>query len=90
PSREPAAEAPGRAAEERPEAPAEEQRSEAPAGPAIDLPEPQRDAPARLPRREAEDLLGSVLDSLPQPKAAGQGRRRSRRVTTSTLTAGED
>jgi ribonuclease E len=31
---------------------------------------------------EAEKLLESVLEALPEPKAPGQGRRKSRRVTT--------
>ncbi|MFC9919043.1 Rne/Rng family ribonuclease [Agromyces binzhouensis] len=53
----------------------------------IDLPE----APARRERPtravEAETLLDSVLDSLPAPKAAGEGRTRSRsrRVSTPAL-----
>ncbi|MFB7252336.1 Rne/Rng family ribonuclease [Microbacterium sp. NPDC056234] len=37
------------------------------------------------PRSEAEQLLDSVLDALPEPKAPGQGRNR-RRVTTAALT----
>ena len=50
--------------------------------------------PAKTPRKkkegpqlapEAEELLGSVLDALPEPKAPGQGRGR-RRVTTAALT----
>ena len=42
-----------------------------------------KDAPVLAP--EAEELLGSVLDALPEPKAPGQGRAR-RRVTTAALT----
>jgi len=39
---------------------------------------------------EAEKLLESVLEALPEPKPAGQGRRKSRRVTTSgSVTPGE-
>ena len=38
------------------------------------------------PRSEAEQLLDSVLDALPEPKAPGHGRNR-RRVTTAMLTA---
>ncbi|QIK64506.1 Rne/Rng family ribonuclease [Leucobacter viscericola] len=34
------------------------------------------------------DLLGSVLDALPEAPAAGTGRARSRRVSTSTLKGG--
>ncbi|GAB3598884.1 Rne/Rng family ribonuclease [Microbacterium tumbae] len=40
---------------------------------------------AKAPRSEAEQLLDSVLDALPEPKAPGQGRNR-RRVTTAALT----
>lgn len=56
----------------------------------LDLPLEQHEPPARLPKRVTETLLDSVLEALPAPKAAGQGRRRSRRVSTPTLTAGED
>jgi len=45
-------------------------------------------APAKKPRldtREAEQLLDSVLEALPAPKQPGQGRGRSRRVTTAAL-----
>jgi ribonuclease E len=45
---------------------------------------------ARLEPIEAADLLDSVLEALPAPKAAGQGRRRSRRVSTPALTPGQD
>ncbi|GAA2526468.1 hypothetical protein GCM10009860_02690 [Microbacterium mitrae] len=38
------------------------------------------------PKSEKEQLLESVLDALPEPKAPGQGRSRSRRVTTAALT----
>ena len=34
---------------------------------------------------DAEVLLDSVLDALPAPKKAGEGRARSRRVTTAAL-----
>ncbi|WP_161489625.1 hypothetical protein [Rathayibacter tanaceti] len=34
----------------------------------------------------AEHLLDSVLDALPEPKQPGQGRAKSRRVTTAALT----
>ncbi|WP_254367621.1 Rne/Rng family ribonuclease [Microbacterium sp. NC79] len=37
-------------------------------------------------KSEKEQLLESVLDALPEPKAPGQGRSRSRRVTTAALT----
>ncbi|MCE4024532.1 Rne/Rng family ribonuclease [Microbacterium sp. Au-Mic1] len=42
---------------------------------------------SKAPRTEAEQLLDSVLDALPEPKAPGQGRNR-RRVTTAALSAG--
>ncbi|WP_317230661.1 Rne/Rng family ribonuclease, partial [Clavibacter sp. MX14-G9D] len=45
-----------------------------------------RTAPRRVSSADAEQLLGSVLDALPQPKEPGQGRARSRRVSTATLT----
>lgn len=71
-------------------APADRSPSEAPserAAPVIELPEPpaRRERPARV--AEAETLLDSVLDALPAPKAAGEGRARSRgrRVSTAAL-----
>ncbi len=57
--------------------------------PLLDLPVPpaERTPPARV--AEAEVLLDSVLDALPAPKKAGEGRSRSRRVSTAALsTAG--
>ncbi|WP_353809966.1 Rne/Rng family ribonuclease [Agromyces sp. SYSU T00194] len=39
----------------------------------------------RLPDADAEHLLGSVLDALPAPKQPGEGRSKSRRVTTAAL-----
>ncbi|MDT0157440.1 Rne/Rng family ribonuclease [Microbacterium sp. ARD32] len=45
----------------------------------------KRGAERKGPRSEAEQLLDSVLDALPEPKAPGQGRNR-RRVTTAMLT----
>ncbi|MCD2442221.1 Rne/Rng family ribonuclease [Agromyces sp. SYSU K20354] len=56
--------------------------------PIIDLPAPavDRKRPARVP--EAEVLLDSVLDALPAPKKAGEGRARSRRVSTGALSGG--
>lgn len=63
---------------------------EAPRVPIVELPQP---APAERRRTvraaEAEVLLDSVLDALPAPKKAGEGRARSRRVSTAALsTAG--
>jgi len=45
----------------------------------------KRGSDRKAPRTEAEQLLDSVLDALPEPKAPGQGRNR-RRVTTAALT----
>ena len=45
----------------------------------------KRSERAKAPRTEADVLLDSVLDALPEPKAPGQGRNR-RRVTTAALT----
>ncbi|QDZ13998.1 Rne/Rng family ribonuclease [Humibacter ginsenosidimutans] len=42
---------------------------------------------ARVDREQAKEILGSVLDALPEPKQPGQGRSR-RRVTTAGLTGG--
>ncbi len=61
--------------------------SEAPARvPLVDLPPV---APVERKRTvrpvDAEVLLDSVLDALPAPKKAGEGRARSRRVTTAAL-----
>src|SRR5690606_8284705 len=46
----------------------------------------KRGSERKGPRSEAEQLLDSVLDALPEPKAPGHGRNR-RRVTTAMLTA---
>ncbi len=47
----------------------------------------ERKRPVRI--EDAEGLLDSVLDALPAPKKAGEGRSRSRRVSTAALsTAG--
>jgi ribonuclease E len=78
-------------AEERAAEPAVERASAASASdPAalsiFDIPlEPTR-KPKRVDPRDAEDLLGSVLDALPEPKQPGTGRARRRRVTTAALT----
>ncbi|GAA1057230.1 hypothetical protein GCM10017608_07550 [Agromyces luteolus] len=69
------------------ESPAEADESASHPAALIDLPETpaRRDRPSRA--AEAETLLDSVLDSLPAPKAAGEGRSRSRsrRVSTAAL-----
>ncbi|GHD39061.1 Rne/Rng family ribonuclease [Mycetocola manganoxydans] len=60
--------------------------AEAPSLAILDIPiEPARQ-PQRVDARAAEDLLGSVLDALPEPKEPGKGRARRRRVTTAALT----
>jgi ribonuclease E len=41
----------------------------------------------RISTHDAEVLLDSVLDALPEPKQPGQGRSRSRRVSTAALSA---
>ncbi|MBW4042091.1 MAG: Rne/Rng family ribonuclease [Acidobacteria bacterium] len=67
------------------------QQAETVAAPLVlDLPVEHREPVSRAPKRDAEGLLDAVLEALPAPKAAGQGRRRSRRVSTPTLTAGDD
>lgn len=47
-------------------------------------------ATKREPRRvsgDAESLLDSVLQALPEPKQPGQGRSRSRRVSSPSISA---
>ena len=83
----------GKASDQPADVPAPEQLDpETPTTPplVLDLPVEHHEPAARPPKRQAEDLLDAVLEALPAPKAAGQGRRRSRRVSTPTLTAGED
>ena len=73
------------------QAPEQEAPAEQPAAPLIDLPEPHVEAqPHRVPKEVAVDLLDSVLEALPAPKRPGEGRRRSRRVSTPALTPGKD
>jgi ribonuclease E len=48
-------------------------------------PRKKRGSERKGPKSPAEQLLDSVLDALPEPKAPGQGRGR-RRVTTAALT----
>lgn len=59
--------------------------------PLLDLPEPAEVRPpaVRPSPEEAELLLGSVLEALPQPKEPGQGRNRSRRASTTVIAGGE-
>ncbi|MGN6126199.1 MAG: ribonuclease E/G, partial [Humibacter sp.] len=54
----------------------------------LDIPlEAHSESKPKVDRVQAQELLGSVLDSLPEPKQPGQGRSR-RRVTTAGLTGG--
>ncbi|WP_127793493.1 Rne/Rng family ribonuclease [Agromyces sp. LHK192] len=55
--------------------------------PLIDLPDLPDVAERRQPPVDADALLGSVLDALPAPKQPGEGRNRSRRVSTSAVSA---
>lgn len=55
----------------------------------LDIPVAVATAPSRrAPSKETEQLLDSVLDALPQPKQPGQGRGRSRRVSTAAIAGG--
>ncbi len=54
----------------------------------LDIPLAVRPEPKpRVDRVQAQEILGSVLDALPEPKRPGQGRSR-RRVSTAGLTGG--
>ncbi|WP_370582292.1 Rne/Rng family ribonuclease [Plantibacter sp. VKM Ac-2880] len=56
----------------------------------LDLPiAPVVDKPRRAAVADPEHLLESVLDALPEPKQPGQGRGRSRRVSTASLAGGQ-
>jgi ribonuclease E len=56
----------------------------------LDLPVEHHEAAPHLPEVEAAGLLDSVLNALPAPKRPGEGRRRSRRVSTPALTPGQN
>jgi ribonuclease E len=43
----------------------------------------------RVSAEKAEGILENVLEALPEPKAAGQGRGRSRRVSTANISTGD-
>ncbi|MEV7577475.1 MULTISPECIES: Rne/Rng family ribonuclease [unclassified Microbacterium] len=71
--------------------PSGEPAAEAPAAESAPVPASERPKKARKkrgdrkgPKTPTEELLDSVLDALPEPKAPGQGRGR-RRVTTAAL-----
>lgn len=77
------------AAAAAPEAAAEATPAQAPeAAPVLELPEPAVERRRPVHAAEAEVLLDSVLDALPAPKKAGEGRARSRRVSTAALSTG--
>ncbi|HXH35403.1 MAG TPA: Rne/Rng family ribonuclease [Plantibacter sp.] len=76
------------AAEDRSREPAAE--SAAPTLSLLDLPiAPAAEKPRRSAVVDPERLLDSVLDALPEPKKPGQGRGRSRRVSTASLAGGQ-
>jgi ribonuclease E len=52
----------------------------------LDIPVTSPKSRQRVKSKDAEQLLDSVLEALPQPKQPGQGRNRNRRVTTAGLT----
>ncbi|MFF1573858.1 Rne/Rng family ribonuclease [Leifsonia sp. NPDC058292] len=54
----------------------------------LDIPVAAAPAVRRPKAKDADELLGSVLDALPQPKQPGQGRGRSRRVSTAAIAGG--
>ncbi|MET0843618.1 MAG: Rne/Rng family ribonuclease, partial [Mycetocola sp.] len=73
--------------DQQPETPEHTEQTDAPSLAIFDIPiEPARQPQQRVTARAAEDLLGSVLDALPEPKQPGKGRARRRRVTTAALT----
>ncbi|SDZ11842.1 Rne/Rng family ribonuclease [Herbiconiux ginsengi] len=56
----------------------------------LDIPVKKAARQPRVAPQEATQLLDSVLDALPEPKQPGQGRSRSRRVTTAAVSAPVD
>ncbi|GAA2237671.1 Rne/Rng family ribonuclease [Herbiconiux moechotypicola] len=53
----------------------------------LDIPVARTQRAPRVNSRDASQLLDSVLDALPEPKQPGQGRSRSRRVSTAAVSA---
>ncbi|ARJ05105.1 hypothetical protein GCM10010988_01550 [Cnuibacter physcomitrellae] len=53
----------------------------------LDIPLPKSERSPRTDPAEASQLLDAVLEALPAPKQPGQGRGRSRRVSTAAVTA---
>ncbi|PPF80265.1 Rne/Rng family ribonuclease [Rathayibacter rathayi] len=77
---------PRQEAAEAPEVPVADEATPAGTAPILDIPIAPLTPPRRVRSEVAEHLLDSVLDALPAPKQPGQGRARSRRVTTAALT----
>lgn len=77
----------GTAADAAPAPPAADSPADPPLPTAIlDIPVTVAPARPRTVAADAEILLGSVLQALPEPKQPGQGRARNRRVSTPALT----
>jgi ribonuclease E len=74
------------------DAPAQETPAAAaePAIAILDIPVKKASRPPRVAPQNATELLDSVLDALPEPKQPGQGRSRSRRVSTAAVSAPVD
>ncbi|MDO9398362.1 MAG: ribonuclease E/G, partial [Herbiconiux sp.] len=53
----------------------------------LDIPVKKNARAPRVTAQDASQLLDSVLDALPAPKQPGQGRSRSRRVSTAAVSA---
>ncbi|MCS5719852.1 Rne/Rng family ribonuclease [Herbiconiux sp. CPCC 205763] len=53
----------------------------------LDIPVKKAARAPRVAPQDATQLLDSVLDALPEPKQPGQGRSRSRRVSTAAVSA---
>jgi ribonuclease E len=57
----------------------------------LDIPvKSSRGRKPRVSAEKAEVILENVLDALPEPKKAGQGKGRSRRVSTANISTGGD
>ncbi|MDX6232644.1 MAG: ribonuclease, partial [Nocardioidaceae bacterium] len=54
----------------------------------LDIPVVTAPVNRRPKAKDADQLLDSVLEALPQPKQPGQGRSRSRRVSTAAIAGG--
>ncbi|MCS5722617.1 Rne/Rng family ribonuclease [Herbiconiux sp. CPCC 203407] len=65
----------------------EGEQAAAPTTAILDIPVAKTARAPRVTPPEASQLLDSVLDALPEPKQPGQGRTRSRRVSTAAVSA---